>query len=152
LFPRAKVIFAIRDPRDVVFSCLRCRFKMNRPNYEFVSLVRAANFYAETMRLAEIYRRKLGLDWIEVRHELVVAKFEVEVGRLCDFLGLSYAGEMRDFATHAKSRTITTASAPQIFRGLNSNGVGQWRNYAEELAPVMPILAPWVEKFGYPAE
>jgi hypothetical protein len=29
LFPRAKIIFALRDPRDVVLSCFRRRFAMN---------------------------------------------------------------------------------------------------------------------------
>ena len=28
---------------------------------------------------------------------------------------------------------------------------GAWRRYADQLAPVMPLLAPWVERLGYPA-
>ena len=28
----------------------------------------------------------------------------------------------------------------------------QWRAYREQLQPVLPTLAPWVERFGYPAE
>ena len=43
-------------------------------------------------------------------------------------------------------------SARQVQRPLYSEGVGQWRNYSEQLAPILPILKPWVEKFGYPAE
>ena len=33
-----------------------------------------------------------------------------------------------------------------------SDGVGVWRNYKEQLAPVMPLLDPWVKTFGYDAE
>ncbi len=29
LFPSAKILLALRDPRDVVLSCLRRRFAMN---------------------------------------------------------------------------------------------------------------------------
>jgi tetratricopeptide (TPR) repeat protein len=152
LFPHAKIIFAVRDPRDVVLSCFRRRFQMNLAMYEFVSLQSTARLYAESMRLAEIFRQRLGLDWVEVRHEALVADFEGEVSRICDFLGLSYVDRMRDFAAHARDRIVTTASASQIVRGLNSDGVGQWRNYAEQLAPVMSVLAPWVEKFGYQAD
>jgi hypothetical protein len=43
-------------------------------------------------------------------------------------------------------------SANQVRRGLNAEGIGQWRNYAAQLAPVLPILQPWVQRFGYPAE
>jgi hypothetical protein len=151
LFPRAKVIFAVRDPRDVVFSCFRRRFDMNLAMYEFVSLERAANFYCATMRLVAIYRELLGLDWCDVRHELLVDDFDTEAGKICDFLSLPYDPGMRDFGERAKERAITTASAPQIVRGLNDEGVGQWRNYARELKPILPILEPWVVKFGYPA-
>ena len=37
---------------------------------------------------------------------------------------------------------------PQLARGLNAQGVGKWRDYAAELAPVQPLLEPWVAKFG----
>ena len=26
---------------------------------------------------------------------------------------------------------------------------GRWQRYADQLAPVLPILAPWAEKMGY---
>jgi hypothetical protein len=45
-----------------------------------------------------------------------------------------------------------TASAAQVRRGLSRDGVGYWRRYREYLRPVLPVLAPWVERFGYPAE
>ena len=37
LFPNAKIIFAVRDPRDVVLSCFRRSFNMNASMYEFNS-------------------------------------------------------------------------------------------------------------------
>jgi hypothetical protein len=36
--------------------------------------------------------------------------------------------------------------------GLNRGGLGRWRAYADELAPVLSVLKPWVERFGYPAD
>ena len=36
-----------------------------------------------------------------------------------------------------------------VVRGLYNEGVGQWRRYADQMAPVQPLLAPWVERFGY---
>jgi hypothetical protein len=38
-----------------------------------------------------------------------------------------------------------------VARGLY-RGDGQWRRYAVELEPVMPILEPWIKRFGYAAE
>ena len=38
LFPRAKVLFAVRDPRDVVLSCFRQHFQVNAAMFEFLTL------------------------------------------------------------------------------------------------------------------
>jgi hypothetical protein len=86
-----------------------------------------------------------------VRHEAFVADFETEARRLCAALGLEWNDAMRNFAERAKFGAIGTASAAQIARGLNREGVGRWRPYARQLEPVMSTLQPWVERFGYPA-
>ena len=45
-------------------------------------------------------------------------------------------------------RGVRTASATQVRQGLYDGG-GRWRRYREQLAPILPILAPWVERFGF---
>ena len=42
LFPDAKILFALRDPRDVVLSCFRRRFGMSPQMYDFLTLEGAA--------------------------------------------------------------------------------------------------------------
>jgi Flp pilus assembly protein TadD len=149
LFPQAKVLFAQRDPRDVILSCFRRNFGMNSSMFEFLDLGRAARFYDATMKLAGIYRERLELDWHDLRHESLIADFEGEAHKICAFIGIAWSAEMAGFAAHAKSRTIRTPSSIQVVKGLNREGVAQWRHYASELAPVMPLLTPWVKKFGY---
>ena len=150
LFPRAKILLALRDPRDVVLSCFRRRFAMNAGMYEFTSLEGAAAYYGAVMRLMEIYREKLALDLIEARHERLVADFDGEVRRVCDFLGLEFRDEMRAFAARARSQNIDTPSGAQVARGLSPEGLDHWRCYAPQLQPVLAWLAPFVTQFGYP--
>ena len=152
LFPRAKILFAIRDPRDVVLSCFRRRFVMTQQMYALTSLESAADYYDGVMRLSGIYREKLGLEFCNLRHEDMIADLEGETRRLCDFLGVPWNAAMEDFARTARSRSVNTPSGPQLARGLSSQGVGQWRRYRKELAPVLPKLAPWVAHFGYAEE
>ena len=59
------------------------------------------------------------------------------------------SGALLDFAAKARSRGISTPSAAQVARGLNREGQGAGRRYREQMAPVLPILEPWVERFGY---
>jgi hypothetical protein len=35
--------------------------------------------------------------------------------------------------------------------GLNHKGQGVWQRYREQMALVLPLLQPWVERFGYGA-
>jgi hypothetical protein len=149
LFPAAKIVFSVRDPRDVVLSCFRRRFLMSAPNFQFLTLAGTARFYDATMRLAEIYRARLPLDILQLRHEDLVANFEERVRETCDFVGLTWQDSMRDFAARARTQSITTPSSVQVIQGLNREGIGHWRRYREEMAPVLPILQPWVKRFDY---
>ncbi len=150
LFPKAKVLFARRDPRDVVLSCFRRRFLMNGGMYDFTDLTQAARFYAGVMEVAEVYRGLLDLDWYVHRHEDLVQDFAGETRRLCAFLELGWTDKLSDFAETAKRRDVQTPSATQVRKGLYSSGMGQWRRYGDALAPIFPVLQPWVERFGYP--
>jgi Tfp pilus assembly protein PilF len=152
LFPDAKVLFALRDPRDVVLSGFRRRFGMNAAMYQLATLEGAAAYYDAVMRLVELYRAKLALPFQTVRYEGLVEDLRREVEGVCAFIGVEWNDAMLDFAETARGRGVRTPSARQVERGLYSEGVGQWRAYAAQLAPVMPLLAPWVEKFGYPAD
>jgi tetratricopeptide (TPR) repeat protein len=150
LFPGAKILFALRDPRDVVLSCFRRRFAMNAGMYEFTSLQTTAAYYGAVMRLIQVYRDSLALEIFEARHENLLADFESEARRLCDFLGVEFKNEMRGFAGRAKDQNIDTPSSAQVAQGLSVSGLAQWRRYRPQLETVLPWLAPFVSQFEYP--
>ncbi|MDB5423673.1 MAG: hypothetical protein JWQ29_1089 [Phenylobacterium sp.] len=150
LFPRAKILLARRDPRDVVVSCFRKRFRPNRLVVEFTDLERTARLYAAAMRLAEIYAGLLTVPVHIHRHEALIEDFDAETRAICEFIGLPWDPNMRNFVETANRRDIRTPSAGQVRRGLSREGIGQWRRYGETIDVIQPILAPWVEAFGYP--
>jgi sulfotransferase family protein len=152
LFHDAPVLFAIRDPRDVVLSCFRRRFDPTPYTLEFHSLESTARVYDLTMRLAEECRERMARRLVDVRYEDVVADFDRTIGGLCRRLGIAWTDAMRDFHRASAASMLTTASAGQIRAGLTSDSVGAWRRYRDQMAPVLPLLAPWVERFGYAAE
>lgn len=149
LFPEAKILFALRDPRDVVFSCFRRRFAVTRQNYELLTLKSASTYYDATMKLSALYREKLALPFFDVRHEDLVSDFERQTGALCAILGVEPDPALANFAERARAQNIATPNAALIGRGISPERRDQWRPYAPYMAPVMPLLAPWVEKFGY---
>ncbi len=148
LFPDAVILFAVRDPRDVVLSCFRRRFQINAAMFEFLTLAGAARYYAAVMALVQQYRAILPLRFVNVRHEAMVADFDGVVGTVLTALGADWDPAVRDFAARIGGN-FRTPSDVQLTRGLSDAGIGQWRRFATVLAPVAPVLAPWVDHFGY---
>jgi hypothetical protein len=97
-------------------------------------------------------RAKRGFNEHLIVYERLIDDFETQAKAVCAFVGADWHSDLADFAGRARRGEVASASAAQIARGLYSDGAGQWRRYRAELAPVMDILAPWVERFGYPAE
>jgi len=152
LFPDARVIFAVRDPRDVVLSVYRNRFVVQSDTFEFLRLEDCAQYYDAVMRLAMLCFVKLPLHVYQVAYEDLVEKFDETVRAICAFAGITWDEAMRDFRRGTRAVNIASVSAAQVRRGLYKGAVGQWRRYARELEPVLPLLQPWIENLGYPPQ
>lgn len=150
LFPNAPIILAIRHPCDVILSCFMQHFRAPH----FVMLC------ASLQSLAEGYRRSfdfwydqaamLSPNVLEVRYEKFVADFEREVRSMADFLQLPWHGGMLAPAEHARAKGfISTPSYSQVVQPVNQQAVGRWRPYRDHLAPIIPLLQPYLERWGY---
>jgi tetratricopeptide (TPR) repeat protein len=149
LFPDAKVILSIRDPRDVVVSAFKHRLRINKLGWSFTDLEETAEFYASVMDLSATYREMLPLTLYQHRHEDLVTSFDEEVSRICDFLEIEHTASMRDFVETAKRRDIRTPSAEQVRQGLFTEGMGRWRRYGPKTEAIVPIIQRWIDAYGY---
>jgi tetratricopeptide (TPR) repeat protein len=150
LFPNAKILFACRDPREVVLACFRRRFKMNAATYELLTVPGAAALYDSVMGFGELMRPAFGANWQVVRYESLVADFARQTRAMCEFLGLEWIAGMDDFAARARERERSTPSTAQLARGLDRTRTVHWKHYSAALEPVLPTLEKWAERFEYP--
>nr|WP_295668601.1 tetratricopeptide repeat-containing sulfotransferase family protein [Sphingomonas sp.] len=148
LFPQARILIMRRDPRDVVLSCYRINFTPSTAAWAFSELEETARHYDALMRLTELCRERLPLAFHDVRYDRLVTDFEATVRETAAFLGIEWTEAFHAFNRTAQTRGVRTASATQVRRGLY-DGRGQWRRYADHLQPILPILAPWIERFGF---
>jgi tetratricopeptide (TPR) repeat protein len=149
LFPNARLVVPRRDPRDVVLSCFRRPFRITPVTWELLDLERGAKVFDAAMRILDLTCARSPLPVFDYRHEDLVEDFDGVAKALCGFMGVPWNDRLRDFAATARSRRICTPSAPQVVRGLNRDGIGAWRPYADRIEGVQPILAHWVRRFGY---
>lgn len=149
LFPAARFIFALRDPRDVVFSCFARAFGLNEAMNHFLTLEGAAAYYAAVMQIGRRCLERRDLPIHVLRYEALVEDTEGEARGLCDFLQLDWDPAMLNFQETARRRRINTPSYAQVVQPVYRSARARWRHYQEDLAPVLPALQPFVEYFGY---
>lgn len=150
LFPNARFILALRHPCDVLLSCFMSNFRLNNAMSNFLRLEDAAEFYDLTFQHWERARELFPLKVHTIVYERLVEDVAAEVRPLFDFLGLEWRDAVLDHQATAKKRgLITTASYAQVVEPIYKRAAGRWEGYREHLEPILPVLRPWVEKFGY---
>jgi tetratricopeptide (TPR) repeat protein len=149
LFPAARVLVALRDPRDVCLSCYLQSFEMNPAMSQFLDLEDTARFYNSVMNLWLNYRNKLELSYLETRYEDIVDNLEQSARRLLAFLDLDWDAGVLDFYKAARQRRVYTPSYQAVTQPVYRRSVGKWEAYQKQLAPVLPLLEPLVREFGY---
>ncbi|HET7174559.1 MAG TPA: sulfotransferase [Gammaproteobacteria bacterium] len=149
LFPAARFVFSLRDPRDVVLSCFMQSFVLNEAMRHFLSLEETAEFYAAVMEVGRRSFAAMPKAVFTLRYEDLLEDTEGRARALLEFLELPWDQAVLDYQATAKGRRINTPSYHQVARPLYKEARERWRRYAEELAPVMDSLQPFVEAFGY---
>jgi len=150
IFPDARFIFALRHPCDVLLSCYITSFRQNNAMVNFLDLADAAEMYDLTFSYWEQARGVFPIKVHTVVYERLVEDSARELRPLIDFMGLEWRDELLDHRMTAATRgLITTASYAQVIEPIYTRSAGRWTRYRDQLTPVLPTLAPWVEKFGY---
>ena len=152
LFPQARVLVALRDPRDVCLSCFMQYFLLNDAMVNFLDLGQTARTYRAVMALWLHYRECLTLPYLEYRYEDLIEDFDGVVRQVLDFIGAGWHDDVALYREKALGEAINTPSYRNVTDALYRRSVGRWRAYREQLAPVLDELKPFAARFGYPED
>ncbi len=138
ILPNAKIIDARRAPMDCCFSCFKQLFAEGQ---EFTyGLEDVGRYYRGYVDLMDHWDRVLPGKILRVQHEDVIQDLEGQVRRLLEFCDLPFEEACVSF--NKTERAIRTASAEQVRRPLNTDGVDQWRRFEAHLGPLKEALGP----------
>ena len=149
LFPRARIVFALRHPCDVVLSSFMQRFAVNMAMSNFHTLAGAVKTYEAVMNLWRATEPTLNIPVQYIRYEELVQDFEAQVQCVLSFLDLTWDDRVANFHEHARTRDVRTASSSQVTQPLYTSALVRWQRYAPYLEPHMETLYPFIEAFGY---
>lgn len=139
LFPRARVVHCVRDPRDLALRCYFKNFAGRTLAFSFSTgaIGRWLAAYREAMAH---WRRVSGLAIHELRYEALVADPEREIRALVDFAGLDW--DPACLAFHRPG--VATSAAPlTVHTPIHSREVGGWRAYRD-------VAGPWLDALDGP--
>ncbi len=150
MFPDARYVFAERHPCDVVLSCFITSAQFNLRLGHFFDMESTARLYDRVFGLWEKCRAVLPLRVHTVRYERLIEDASTELQSLFDFVGLEWDPRLVDHQSNAAARAfIGSPSYAQVAEPIYHRASGRWRHYRRHMEPVLPILAPWIEKMGY---
>ena len=149
IFPDAKLVFLLRDPRDVCLSCFMQTMIPTPSTVHLLTWENTARFYAQIMDWWATIKPRLSLDYIEFRYEDAVFDFEASFRKVFDFLGLEWDPGVADFHKHAVGKVIASPSFSQVAQPLYSSSVRRWQRYEPEYATIKEKLQPFITAYGY---
>lgn len=136
LFPDARVLYTRRHALD---NCLSVFFQQLGPRFRYANeLLDTGHYYLQQQALLEHWLRLFPDNILLVEYEQLVTTPRQQLARVLDFLGLPWNEGCLDF-DRVRNR-VRTASVSQVREGLYTHSCGRWRNYAQELEPLMESL------------
>lgn len=140
-FPDALIIALSRNPMDSLFGAYKLLFT-GAYGWSYTQ-DDVADHYHHYRDLMAYWKQVLGDGLIEVSLEAVIADPDAQIRRLLDLCGLPF--EEACLKPHEARGAVATASAVQVRKPINAEGVGAWKRYEAELAPLKARL----EQMGY---
>lgn len=133
LFPGARVIHCLRDPRDV---CLSIYFQNFSAGHSYATrLGNIADYYLAYQRLMSHWKSVLDIPILDLHYEELIMNQEATSRQLLDFLDLEWDPRCLDF--HRSDRHVATSSYDQVRQPLYTRSMGRWRQYRAHIEPLL---------------
>lgn len=149
VFPDARIVFAMRDPRDVCLSCFMQLMVPTPATVHLLSWPGTIGLYVQVMDWWLHVKPLLTLDCFELRYEEAVTRFEETYRGMFDFLDLAWDPGVADFHKRSAERFIASPSRTQVAQPLYTSSVARWRKYEKEFGVFAGPLRPFIRAYGY---
>jgi tetratricopeptide (TPR) repeat protein len=149
VFPEAKLLVALRDPRDVCLSCFMQPLPLGQVSSIFLTLESTVQEYVSVMGLWKAAAPCLQGSFLQIRYEDLVGDLEGAARRVLSFLGSSWDERVLRFNEHAGQKLVRSPTYAAVAKPISRGAMGRWRHYQKHLEPWLATLAPLVKAFGY---
>ncbi|MFC5050075.1 sulfotransferase [Rubritalea spongiae] len=149
--PEAKFLFALRDPRSVVWSAF---------TLPMVGVSWVGSFWTDLNKTAEafhhftkvwhtLYQKLPDKQRLITRYEDTVSN-TVTAGRTAtEFLSLDWQDQQERFFERAGEKHVHSPTYADVAKPIYTSAIDKWRNYAEWMEPALETLQPICQELQY---
>ena len=144
LFPESRLVYILRDPRDVVASHFKKGF-----NRTISEICKAWCNYIESFDRFRLDRPGRGL---VVRYEDLVSESTTQVSAMLEFLGLEMEPEVLEFhRSKAGVHSYGHPNAENLRKGFFTTSVARWKQELErhQVEEIESLCVAGMETYGY---
>jgi tetratricopeptide (TPR) repeat protein len=143
ILPRAVIVDVRRHPMDACFSTYKQHFAEGQSfSYDLEDLGR---YYRCYLSLMDHWDEVLPGKVLHLQYEQLIREPEEQIRRLLSHCVLPFEPACLSF--HETKRPVRTASAEQVRQPLYTSGVGYWRHFEVQLAPLRRALGDSLDRF-----
>jgi tetratricopeptide (TPR) repeat protein len=143
MLPGALIIDVRRHPMDACFSAYKQYFAQGQSfSYDLEDLGR---YYRCYLALMDHWHAVLPGRVLTVSYEALVRDTENQVRRLLAHCALDFEPACLRF--HETQRPVRTASSEQVRQPIYGSGIGHWRHFAAQLAPLARALGDSLARY-----
>ena len=136
MFPKARIIHCVRDPRD---TCLSIYFQnFDESHYYANRLENLGIYYSLYRRVMKHWKSLLDIPILEIQYEELVKDQEKKSRELIDFVGLEWDERVLRF--YESKRSVVTASYDQVRQRIYTGSIARWKNYERYITPLVDAL------------
>lgn len=139
LFPKAKVINLIRDPRDIAISNFQQNFKAKYGGLGYSccldKIAHELNCYE---KITDHWRTIFGERILEIRYEDLVKDTEKTAKQVINYIGVEWDDSILEF--YKNESAVRTASVTQVRQPIYQSSRQKWKRYADKIGNMIESL------------
>jgi len=136
MFPKARIIHCMRDPRD---TCLSIYFQnFDESHYYANRLENLGAYYSLYRKVMKHWKSLLGTRILEIQYEDMVKNQEKKSRELIEFVGLEWDERVLKF--YESKRSVVTASYDQVRQKIYTGSRARWKNYEKYIGPLVDAM------------
>lgn len=147
LHPHAKILYALRDPRDIAISCFMRFLPMNSVSANFLTPSDTVKWIKQELALWTSLRTRIDpSQWHEVHYEKTIHDMRSSLSGALDLLGLQWDKSLENYLESTTSRPANSPTYLEVTQPIHTKSIERYKNYAFAFDREFETLQPIIEQ------